>query len=224
MLRLTYARFLLNPVKACVDRAPSLPDCNFPVAVAWGCHHEHRKIPSRSKVQRSLEQQPQANRQRQLGYQPSIAALLPQLSEINGVSGMYRLSIYAPLAAKKAMMPAKTVTTLWFELWKEGGFLHVEAASSSVKPLQLPVFVSDGWGFPSRSAILRMWQERDCDRWAAFKNYLLVASSGAVPILQGKGYDKASCAMQARQQRQQLDMRLEWPRGHGRWLFLVHKK
>jgi len=172
MLRPTYTRFLFNPLMASVNRAPRMPDCNLPVAAAWGGHLEHRKIPAGSAAQRPLERLPQANGQRQLGDQPSKAALLPQLSEINGVSGMYCLSIYTPSAAKKAMMPRKVATAVWFELWKEEGFLHVQAASPAENLLQLAVFVSDGWGFPSRSAILQMWQRRGCDRWAAFKNYL----------------------------------------------------
>jgi len=224
MLRPTYARFLFNPLMVSVNRAPSLPDGNLPVAAAWGGHLEHRKTPLGSTAKRPLERQSQANRQRQLGDQPPTTALLPQLREVTGVSGMFCLSIYAPSVAKKAMMPRKGGTAVWFELWKESGFLHVEAASPVMEPLQLPVFISDGWGFPSRSAILKMWQQRGCDRWVTFRNYLLVASNSPVPILKGKGRDQVDCLMQAGQQRQQLDMRLEWPKDHGRWLCLVHKK
>jgi len=224
MLRPTYTRFLFNPLMASVNRASSLPDSNLPVAAACGGLLEHRKVPLGNAAQRPLEWQPPANKQQHFGDQPPTAALLPNLSETHGVSGMYCLSIYAPAAAKKAMMPRKVVSAVWFELWKEGGILHVEAASLAVKPLQLPVFVSDGWGFPSRAAILQMWQQRGCDRWAAFKNYLLVAPVAPEPILQGNRYEKAVCSMQARQQRQQLDMRLEWPRDYSHWLFLVHKR
>lgn len=97
------------------------------------------------------------------------AAALPLLSEPSG----YQL--FAPPAAEERARDPRfaTARAVEFELWLEGGYLHVLAASMPFAQA-LPVHASDLHGL-ELSSLLRAWQENRVERWSAFEGYMLDA-------------------------------------------------
>jgi len=65
-----------------------------------------------------------------------------------------------------------------FRLWKQQGYLHCHGAGMDC-PLALPVFMSDGCGYPALSFVLRAWVERDNERWHMLKQYLAASATGS---------------------------------------------
>lgn len=83
---------------------------------------------------------------------------------------------YSPANLLEGLIPTDGLAgSAEFQLWKKDGFLHVKAVSMDFT-LALPVFVSDGRGYPSLSAILKLWQACRSERWAALKQYLITSA------------------------------------------------
>jgi len=98
------------------------------------------------------------------------------------ISEAQRCWIYSPPALDKGpVLPRRSVGEARFEMWKVGGFLHVQAAGAA-EALVLPVYTSDGIGYPALSSVLRAWMEAGNERWQLFHRYMQAA-------LQGDGCD-----------------------------------
>jgi hypothetical protein len=100
-------------------------------------------------------------------------AASPVLSE----PGRYHL--FAPPVAEERARDPRCATTeaVEFQMWLEGGYLHVRAASLPFVQA-LPVHSSDLHG-PGLSSLLRAWQEARAERWSAFEGYMLDAVQAA---------------------------------------------
>lgn len=84
--------------------------------------------------------------------------------------------LYPPAAIEKAPPESRRGSvTAKFRLWKKQGFLHCQALGAD-RPLVLPVFMSDGCGYPALSTVLRAWLESGSARWDVFLNYLAAAA------------------------------------------------
>jgi len=84
--------------------------------------------------------------------------------------------LYAPAAVERAPIePQKRSIESRFRLWRDQGYLHCHAFSMT-QPLVLPVFTSDGCGYPNLSTVLRALKDGKSVRWGIFKRYLALAA------------------------------------------------
>jgi len=60
-------------------------------------------------------------------------------------------------------------------MWKRQGYLYMHAASMP-EALVLPVFMSDGCGYPALSTVLQTWKQRGARRWQQFEEYMLASA------------------------------------------------
>lgn len=85
--------------------------------------------------------------------------------------------VYGPGALEQAPVePRSQVVSVKFRLWKQQGYVYCQTDSMDYC-LKLPVFKSDGCGYPALSFVLRSWMERDNERWGSLKDYLAGFSS-----------------------------------------------
>ncbi|CAK0810493.1 unnamed protein product [Prorocentrum cordatum] len=105
----------------------------------------------------------------------TAAAGWPRAPAPPALSGPGECRLFAPAAAKERARDPRfaTAKAVEFEMWLEGGYLHVLAASLPFAQA-LPVHASDLRG-PELPSLLRAWQEARAERWAAFERYMLDA-------------------------------------------------
>lgn len=141
----------------------------------------------------------------------------PTLSDPN------RCWIYSPAALEKAPVePRRGSGAVRFQMWKINGYLHVQAACMPC-PLVLPVFTSDGIGYPALSSVLRAWKDAGNTRWQLFRHYMAAALDGeGVGVPPGKDCPPPISDAEPKETdgSKRLDKRFGQERCSKEWLFV----
>jgi len=131
-----------------------------------------------------------------------------------------RCWIYSPPALDKApLKPMRHVRMVRFHLWKVDGFLYAQA-SCMPDVLALPVYASDGIGYPALSSVLRSWMEVGNERWQLFHSYMSCASESGGSSVSDGGCQELHFAGKVPAAGKKLDTRFGQPRCTKDWLYI----
>lgn len=129
-----------------------------------------------------------------------------------------RCWIYSPAALDKAPVePRRRAGVVRFQMWKVDGLLHVHGACAATT-LVLPVYTSDGVGYPALSSVLRTWKDARNKRWGLFRQYMAFALEFADGSLQASEAEFPNFQMSDEGKR--LDKRFGQARCQKDWLYI----